>query len=363
MLCGDHYGSPYDLLAAALDVRGDRLRGIVARWRHAGYAETGTLGPGPAWCWLTPAGMKATGLAYPATRPALGRLAHIRAVLAIRVWLQAGDVYTGGRAWCSERRIRAAIGGRVGTAHVPDAEVHWPSLDGSPYAGQVWAIEAELTPKPLARTVTIMRGLLARANDYGPSAVAPREPDTAAALALRLKQIDTALDSYVIDLGKLSADPADTAARAMRDRIHTQFAHQHHEREAIEAQLKALTSSTPRTDDTDLLDELPELPGRLDELPGRIQAQLFAAFDIQVLWNAPMNQATFFAITDTTPAIITELLTRAGNDPASTATSPAPDISTSTAPATTPAPATSTNPVAGLTRLPICGKPTPITRH
>ena len=129
MLCGDHYGSPYDLLAAALDVRGDRLRGIVARWRHAGYADTGTLGPGPAWCWLTPAGMKATGLAYPATRPALGRLAHIRAVLAIRLWLQAGDVYTGGRAWWrSERRIRAAIGGRVGTAHVPDAEVHWPSL-------------------------------------------------------------------------------------------------------------------------------------------------------------------------------------------------------------------------------------------
>ena len=113
MLCGDHYGSPYDLLAAALDVRGDRLRGIVARWRHAGYADTGTLGPGPAWCWLTPAGMKATGLAYPATRPALGRLAHIRAVLAIRLWLQAGDVYTGGRAWWrSERRIRAAIGGQ-----------------------------------------------------------------------------------------------------------------------------------------------------------------------------------------------------------------------------------------------------------
>ena len=184
-----------------------------------------------------------------------------------------------------------------------------------------------------------------------------RTDTAAAALALRLKQIDTALDSYVIDLGKLSADPADTAARAMRDRIHTQFTHQHHERETIHAQLKTLTSSTPRTDDTDLLDELPELPGRLDELPERIQAQLFAAFDIQVLWNAPMNQATFFAtITDTTPATITELLTRAGNDPASTATSPAPDISTSTAPATTPAPATSTNPVAGLTRLPILRK-------
>jgi hypothetical protein len=177
MLCADHYAAPYDLLATALDVRGDRLRGIVARWRHTGYAETGTLATGPAWCWLTTAGMKATGLSYPATRPALARIAHIRAVLAVRLWLQAGQVYTDGRAWWrSERRIRAALGGHVGLAHIPDAEVHWPSLDGSPYAGQVWAIEAELTPKPVARTVAIMRGLLARTSDYGPDATTAHGP-------------------------------------------------------------------------------------------------------------------------------------------------------------------------------------------
>ena len=41
-----------------------------------------------------------------------------------------------------------------------DAEIHWPSLDHSPYAGQVWAIEVELTPKAAARTTTIMTGLL-----------------------------------------------------------------------------------------------------------------------------------------------------------------------------------------------------------
>jgi hypothetical protein len=33
--------------------------------------------------------MKATDLSYPATRPALGRIAHIRAVLAARLWLEA----------------------------------------------------------------------------------------------------------------------------------------------------------------------------------------------------------------------------------------------------------------------------------
>ena len=43
---------------------------------------------------------------------------------------------------------------------MPDAEIHWPSIAGRPYAGQVWAIEAELTPKPLERNTRIMTGLL-----------------------------------------------------------------------------------------------------------------------------------------------------------------------------------------------------------
>jgi hypothetical protein len=161
LLCAEHYAVQYDLLAAALAVQPARLRGIVARWRAAGYAATGTLGPGPAWCWLTSAGMAACGLTYPARPPALARLAHIRAALAARLWLQAGQAYQDGRAWWrSERRIRAALPSNAGAAHVPDAEIHWPSIEPSPYAGQVWAIEAELTPKPAARTARILAGLL-----------------------------------------------------------------------------------------------------------------------------------------------------------------------------------------------------------
>src|ERR1039457_808361 len=57
LLCGEMYGAPYDLLASFLSVRADRARGIVARWRHAGYAATASLGPGPAWCWLTRTGL------------------------------------------------------------------------------------------------------------------------------------------------------------------------------------------------------------------------------------------------------------------------------------------------------------------
>jgi hypothetical protein len=105
--------------------------------------------------------MAATGLGFPATRPALGRLAHIRAVLAARLWVQASRAWQDGRAWWHyERRLRAdhpAVG-RAG--HVPDAEIHWPSIAVSPYAGQVWAIEVELTSKPADRTTTIMTGLL-----------------------------------------------------------------------------------------------------------------------------------------------------------------------------------------------------------
>jgi hypothetical protein len=125
LLCGDMFGGPYDLLASFLRIRPDRLE-------------------------------------------------HIRAVLAIRLSLEASDAYRDGRAWWrSERRI----GG-----HVPDAEVFWPDEPASGYAGQCWAIEAELTPKPLARTAAIMAGLLARSSDCQP---APDSPARFAASPLR----------------------------------------------------------------------------------------------------------------------------------------------------------------------------------
>jgi hypothetical protein len=55
--------------------------------------------------------MAVTGLHYAATRPSLGRLAHIRAVTAIRLSLQASDAYRDGKAWWRcERRIRKAGG-------------------------------------------------------------------------------------------------------------------------------------------------------------------------------------------------------------------------------------------------------------
>ena len=161
LLCGEHFGAPLDLLGGALGVSQGAMNKILFRWRCVGFAASGRLGPGPIWCWLTREGMAATGLGFTALRPPLGRLAHIRAVLAARLWLEASPAWQQGQAWWhSERRLRAGRPAVGRSDHVPDAEIHWPSVDGSRYAGQVWAIEVELTPKPLGRTTRIMNEML-----------------------------------------------------------------------------------------------------------------------------------------------------------------------------------------------------------
>ncbi len=52
----------------------------------------------------------------------------------------------------------------------------WPETPASPYPGERWAIEVELTPKPLARTTTIMAALLDRRRGYSPAAPAHDRP-------------------------------------------------------------------------------------------------------------------------------------------------------------------------------------------
>src|ERR1700722_309184 len=161
MLCGEHYGAPLDLLAEALGVSQLRMNAITTRWRRAGYVDTAQLGSGPPWTWLTQVGMKATGLGFPANPPTLGRLAHYRAILAARLWLTAGPAWTDGQAWWhSERRLLAEHPKHKGGVHNPDAEIHWPNIDDGPYAGQIWAIEVELSAKQIERTSEIITGML-----------------------------------------------------------------------------------------------------------------------------------------------------------------------------------------------------------
>lgn len=175
------YGVQFDQLAALLGLSARQARALAARWSARKLADSAVLGPGPPWVWLTRTGLQACGLRYPATPPALPRLAHIRATAAVRLALETAPGFTaGGAHWRSERRLRSRLGGRLGSRqHLPDAEVHWPDVrpaDAPAWAGECWAIEVELTAKTVARTTSIMRELLARTGDYGCTAASASVP-------------------------------------------------------------------------------------------------------------------------------------------------------------------------------------------
>jgi hypothetical protein len=169
LFTGEMYGLQLDHLARVLGVSEARARAIVAGWRRRRLAESARLGPGAPWVWLTRPGLASCGLGYSAMPPALGRLAHIRAVTAVRLALEPASGYTeAGAYWRGERRLRARAGGRVGLRqYIPDGEVHWPSAAPIAWASECWAIEAELTRKTVSRTAAIMRELLSRTGDYG----------------------------------------------------------------------------------------------------------------------------------------------------------------------------------------------------
>jgi len=87
----------------------------------------------------------------------------------------------------------------------------------------------------------------------------------------------------------------------MRTRIRARFAQLHGEREQAETQLAALAKTSPQAVDPTLLDQLPMPGGILPGLTPELKAELFQAFDLQVLWNKPGQQATVFAeITEAT---------------------------------------------------------------
>jgi hypothetical protein len=169
LFVAEMYAVQTDQLAARLGVSHARGQAISLAWRRAGYAESARLGPGRPWLWLTRRGLAACGLPYPATPPALSRLAHLRAVTAVRLALESAAGYRQAEAyWRGERRLRARAGGRVGLReHIPDGEVHWPDGCGAGWAGECWAIEAELTRKTVTRTAAIMHEILTRTGDYG----------------------------------------------------------------------------------------------------------------------------------------------------------------------------------------------------
>jgi hypothetical protein len=177
------YAVQLDQLAALLADRGepagsaaDRARAAVARWRAIGHADSGPLSVGEPWVWATRKGLEVFGLESTRVRPTTTRLRHTHAVTEVRLAVERTAAYRdGGAAWRSERRIRTLIGFPPRDEHVPDGEVSWPADSGLPWAGQAWAIEVELSRKPAARIVAIMREALTRSGDYGcpPASIPP----------------------------------------------------------------------------------------------------------------------------------------------------------------------------------------------
>ena len=75
VVTAETYGVQLDQLAALLRLTEERARGVGARWRARGYADTARLGPGKSWHWLTRTGLAACGLTYTFAPPTLSRLA------------------------------------------------------------------------------------------------------------------------------------------------------------------------------------------------------------------------------------------------------------------------------------------------
>jgi site-specific DNA recombinase len=144
-----------------------------------------------------------------------------------------------------------------------------------------------------------------------------------AALIKELARIDVAQRNQILQIDGLSPDPADKAAQAMRARCSQRFTEPHTERETIETQITTLDNAPARDDHAELLDAIPLLTGNLSQLPERIKAALYQAFDLQLLYRKDMHQVTIWAtITDSTPHAVAAIITDASHDPAPAPASP-----------------------------------------
>lgn len=160
---------PVDLLQRLTGASAAAVRQMTWRWRRAGWAETGRLGSGPSWVWATREGIDTFGRhPYSVNQPSAARLAHIRAVARVRMAIEKKNEHQN-PGWRSERELRWELGqrrsGEAARVHMPDAEVEFDAPDG---VRRRQALEVELTPKAVVRTLAIMRQLLHEGIGLGP---------------------------------------------------------------------------------------------------------------------------------------------------------------------------------------------------
>jgi hypothetical protein len=98
----------------------------------------------------------------------MSSLRHTHAVTDVRLAVERTRAYRkGGASWFAERRILAGLGFPARREHIPDGEVHWPADGGSAWAGEIWAIEVEISRKTVERTTGIMHEALSKTGELG----------------------------------------------------------------------------------------------------------------------------------------------------------------------------------------------------
>jgi site-specific DNA recombinase len=137
-----------------------------------------------------------------------------------------------------------------------------------------------------------------------------RREHQAAALRKKLRHIDAAENAHAREIEALANLPQDApAVTALRTRIIERFGELEADRASINKQLAALTQAPAFLQDPTLLDALPTLAGVLTGAPPRLQAQLFAALDLQLVYKKDTHQVTIYAtLTPTTPHALTAII-------------------------------------------------------
>jgi DNA-binding CsgD family transcriptional regulator len=152
-LIGEHYALTLPQLARLIGRSEHAARWLRARWQKAGWVEGRALLVGqPVFVWLTREGQRLAGLSYKLWSPNPGILAHVRAVVEVRLYVierRPAAVWVSERQIARDRRFEPGESG-----HLPDALVQ---IDG-----REAAVEVELTLKKRARLERIVATNLAR---------------------------------------------------------------------------------------------------------------------------------------------------------------------------------------------------------
>jgi hypothetical protein len=137
-----------------------------------------------------------------------------------------------------------------------------------------------------------------------------RREQQAAELHKQLRKIDAAENAHAREIEALASLPQDApAVTALRTRIIERFSELEADRAQINKQLATLAKAPAFLEDPTLLDALPTLAGILTDAPQRLQAQLFQALDLQLIYKKDTHQVTIYAtLTPATPHTLAAII-------------------------------------------------------